>query len=307
MLNKIHRRIGYALSALLVFTSCNRPDAESQRPSFKQVEGINFLEVHREFENGLSFNRHGFQQIPEWNLYFLPGDSVKIYSPFEKRYIHYPIYFDHGQVINFAREWLRLKHVSKDSLVLQLLRVKSREIDKKLSNVYMRFYSEAYVRDVLRSNPDSLRRPKLRDTLFIKSLVKRAKANPTTPDSLFSARSPVVLRSKIDWITVRSEKPSKGDLNYKASDEYMNVEYHVEIKKAYKNFSRSFTAFVDDKGKITVGKFANIEKDFEAPQRRVLQGITDVYLQRFLEITPGKTLGMPHPTEIMLYVRGTKD
>jgi hypothetical protein len=270
------------------------------------VEGINFIEVRREFENGLSFNEYGFQLIPEWDLHFLPGDSVKIYSPFEKRYIYYPIYFDHGQVINFAREWLRLKHVSKDSLVLQLLRVREKVIDKKRSNVYMRFYSAEYIKNTLRSNAESLRKPNIRDTLFIKKLVARAKANPTNSDSLFTARTPVALKSTIPEITVSIQKPSKEDVDYKASDEYMGVEYHVEIKRAYKDFYNSFTAFVDDKGKVTVGKFAVIEPDFEAPQRRVLQGVVDVYIQHFLEVTPGKTLGMPHPTEIMLHVRGRK-
>lgn len=265
---------------------------------------MKFIEVRREFDTGLSFSQQGFQQIPEWTLYFLQGDSVKIYSPFEKRYIHYPIYFDHGKVINFAREFLRVKHISRDSIVLQLLRVQARIVNQDLSKVYMRFYSENYIKNVLHADPDSLRKPNTRDTIFIKSLIGRTKRYPNIGDSLFAARQPVLLRSKVDWISVVKKKLAKSDIDYRASDEYLYPEYTINIQNAYKDFSYTFTAYVDQHGKITVGRFASIEEDFVAPQRRVMQGIVDLYLHRFLEITPGQTLGMSHSTEITLHLRG---
>lgn len=297
----------YPALALILLIACNRSNPESKRPSFKAVEGIKFIEVRREFDTGLSFSEQGFQQIPEWTLYFLPGDSVKIYSPFEKRYIHYPIYFDHGQVINFAREFLRVKHISRDSIILQLLRVQAKVVNQDLSKVYMRFYSENYIKNVLHADPDSLRKPNSRDTLFIKTLIDRAKRYPNVGDSLFAARQPVSLKSKVDWISVVKKKLAKNDIDYRASDEYLYPEYTINIQNAYKDFSYTFTAYVDDHGKITVGRFASIEEEFVAPQRKVMQGIVDVYLQRFLEITPGQTLGIQHPTEITLHLRGTKD
>jgi len=306
MLNKGHV-YGLFFAVITALLSCNPSGSKNEKPSFKSVEGIKFIEVRREFDTGFSFSKQGFQQVPEWTLYFLPGDSVKIYSPFEKRYIFYPIYYDHGNVINFAREWLRLIHVNKDSLVLQLLQVQSKEVKKDLSNVYMRFYSENYINNVLHANPDSLRKPTKADTLYIKRLIQRANAHPLVSDSLFSARNPVIFESRIKEIRVSKTEIPKDDINYSASNEYLNPEYTISIRKAYKDFAYSFLALVDDKGKITVGKFAVLEKEFEEPRRKVLQGIIDVYLQRFLDITPGKTLGIPHATEVMITVTGTKD
>lgn len=306
MLNK-GQVYGLFFTVITAFMSCNPSGSKNEKPSFKSVEGIKFIEIRREFDTGFSFSKQGFQQVPEWTLYFLPGDSVKIYSPFEKRYIFYPIYYDHGKVLNFAREWLRLIHVNKDSLVLQLLQVQSKEVKKDLSNVYMRFYSENYINNVLHANPDSLRKPTKADTFYIKRLIERANAHPAVSDSLFSARNPVKFESRIKEIAVSKIETPKDDLNYSASDEYLNPEYTISIHKAYKDFAYSFLAFVDDKGKITVGKFAVLEKEFEEPRRKVLQGIIDVYLQRFLTVTPGKTLGIPHATEVMINVTGTKD
>jgi len=146
-------------------------------------------------------------------LYFLPGDSVKIYSPFEKRYIFYPIYYDHDQVINFAREWLRLIHVSKDSLVLQLLKVQSQKVNRELSTVYMRFYSEAYIKNQLKTDAASLRKSLRKDTLYIKNLIQRAELNSETPDSILSATQPVALKSRVKEISVTKRKIEKGDIN----------------------------------------------------------------------------------------------
>lgn len=307
MLSNFHLRSWYAVFVSILFISCNQSKSKPERPSFKSVEGIKFIEVRREFDTGLSFSKEGFQQIPEWTLSFLPGDSVKIYSPFEKRYIFYPIYFDHGQVMNFAREWLRLIHVNKDSLVFQLLEVRSREVKKDLSKVYMRFYSENYLKNVLHAHPDSLRKPDRKDTLYIHQLIKRANLYPLKVDSLFAARQPVEFKSRIKEITVEKRQLSKDDLDYSESDAYLNPEYDIEIKKAYKDFAHSFTVIVDENGNLTVGRFANLEDEFEASHRRVLQGIVDVYLERFLEILPGKTLSTPHATEVMLHVKGTKN
>ncbi|HEY0055138.1 MAG TPA: hypothetical protein VGB63_07270 [Pedobacter sp.] len=303
--------VGLMVSVILFICACNESSKKSkptlEPPYFKAVEGINFIEVRREFDTGLSFSNQGFQQKPEWNLYFLPGDSVKIYSPFEKHYIYYPIYNDSAGKMNFAREWLRLIHVSKDSLVLQLLRVQSQKVNRELSTVYMRFYSQDYIKNKLKTDAALLKRPKRKDTLYVKRLIERANLNAKTPDSILSATEPVELKSKIKEVTVTKRKRQKGDINYSTSDEYLYPEYNVVIHKAYKDFAYSFTALVDTAGKVAVGRFAVIEPEFEAPQRTIRQAVIDVYLHRFLSIKPDSTLGIPHTTEIMLHVKGIKD
>ncbi|WP_106292461.1 hypothetical protein [Arcticibacter pallidicorallinus] len=291
-----------------ILTSCDSKDKKIERPSFQPVLGMQFIEVRRAFDNGLAFNEYGFQQEPAWKLYFLSEDSVMIYSPFEKKYYHYPIYHDHDSVFNIAREWLRLKKLTKDSLTFQLLSVDRKEVSRERSNVTMKFYSHRYLSDVLKKDPVLLRRPNRNDTLFIKSLVSRANRNPKNPDSAFAARQPVQLISTIKEIEVVKEGLQYDPhnlLSISSADTYLKPEYSININKAYKDFSHTFTALVDQHGKLQVDTFWT-SAEFTASRRKVLEGIVDVYLQRFLKVIPGSTLGLPHTSQITLYVKGKK-
>lgn len=287
------------------FLSCKPAPKESTKSSLQKIVGIKFIETRREFDTGYSFSESGFQQVPEWVLYFLPGDSVKIYSPFEQKYIFYPIYFDHKNVVNFAREWLRVKHADKDSLVLQLLNVQARVINRERSNVFMKFYSEDYIKKVLKANPDSLKRPSRRDSLYIKAKVEKANRQPYVSDSVFSARNPVQFVSRSVDVSVEKVKAS-DKINSSKADDYLYPEYYITIKNAHKDFSETYTAFVNQDGQVVVSEFAVLDEEFRESKRRVLQGISDVYLERFLTIIPGNTLGISHTSEILLHIKGIK-
>ena len=303
---RIIRYIIYSVSIFFLL-SCTQGSADSSNGglSFKSVEGIKFTEVRREFDTGLAFNDHGFQQEPNWVLYFLPGDSVKIYSPFEKKYIEYPIYFDHDSVVNFAREWLRIKTVNNDSLVLQLLQVDDKVISRERSNVYMRFYSEQYL--TKNKGRISLMPLTAKDSLFIRQKSDRANRNPENIDSVFSARIPVQFESRVKEVQVEKVKATRYKIDQNFTDEYMYPEYNIIIDKAHKDFSYSFSVLVDDKGVMRLGKMITmVMPEFQESKKRVVEGIIEVYLQRFLKVTPGTTLGMPHTSLIELHVRGRK-
>ena len=304
-------RVFKALLAVpvLLFLSCNPSKMEESKKmvTFSKVAGIKFIEVRRYFNTGFSFNEQGFQQEPAWTMYFLSDDSVKIYSPYEKRYIHYPIYFDHDSVFNFAREWLRLKKLSKDSVILQLLEVKNKVISQERSNVFMKFYSEDFIKNSLNKNPDSLKFTNRFDTLYIKAKVDRANRSPDKSDSAFAARNPVVLKSRSKNIKVEKVKASRDIMDVSPSDEYIYPEYTVTINNAYNDFNYSFSVLVDNKGVMRFGKSKlYIMPEFEASRIKVMKGIMEVYLQPLLDITPGNTLGMPHTSEITLNVKGIK-
>jgi hypothetical protein len=298
---------------LLAFISlsfaCQQPNAKTSedRLSFESVSGIKFIEVRREFDTGLAFNDHGFQQEPNWILYFLPGDSVKIYSPYERKYIYYPIYFDHDSVLNFAREWLRIKKVSKDSLVFQLLQVDDKVISKERSNVYMNFYSENYIKNHLHQSSPAFKQIVRKDSLFIRSKAMRANRNPEIIDSAFTARNPVVFQSRVKEVKVNKVEASEYDIDKSITDTYLYPEYNITINKAHKDFSYSFSVLVDDKGIMRFGEIKTVVMpEFEEAKKRVIKGIIEVYLQRFLRVTPGSTLGMPHTSLIVLNVTGKK-
>jgi len=286
---------------LSILSSCNK---QPEKPSFKDVVGVRYVEVRREFANGISFNSYGFQQEPEWILEFMSDDSVKIYSPFEKKFLHYFVIYDRNNIFNIAREWVRLKHVSKDSLTFQLLQVDKKVVDQNRSNVLMKFYSEEYLKKK-HLDPKQLQKPKPQDTAFIKSLITKANKYPDAPDSTFAARLPVQLLSKTDAITVRQSHTTANDMDPSRAEEYLNPEYYITISGAYKDFTHNFTVVVDEKGEMHLGRFV-IDDEFRESRTRVLKGIIDVYLQKYLTITPGKTLGIPHASEIMLYLKGVK-
>src|SRR5690606_37484042 len=94
-------------------------------------------------------------------------------------------------------------------------------------------------------------------------------------------------------------------LSISSADTYLKPEYSININMAYKDFSHTFTALVDQHGKLQVDTFWT-SAEFTASRRKVLEGIVDVYLQRFLKVIPGSTLGLPHTSQITLYVKGKK-
>ncbi len=300
---------GYTLFMLLflLMSSCNQEKQGKVKPTFKNVLGMQDIETDRYFTNGLSFNEQGYELEPSWKMYLLSEDSLMIYHPQAKVFYHYPIYHDHDSVFNIARHWMRIRHISKDSLIFQLLSVEEKKVSKEFSNAFMKFYSYEYLKK-RQWDPELMWRPSARDTAFIRAKAERANRNPANRDSAFAARIPVILTSTIKEITVNKLKVKLDphDLLHKSpSDEYLYPEYAISIDKAYKDFSYNFSVLVDDKGDMHLSKFI-VSPEFEESRKRVLDGIIDVYLKRFLVIKPGTTLGMAHTSEISLNVKGRK-
>lgn len=291
--------------ALLFSCGGNESVPGKSKPSFKDVIGIEFTEVRRAFDTGLSFNKYGFQLEPEWIVNFTAEDSIKIFSPKEDRFIHYPIYYDHGAVFNFAREWFRVIKVSRDSMVFQLLQVRSKVVSKEMSNVYMTFYSENYLKNVLHADPDSLKRPNRKDSLFIKSRAMLANKNP---DSILAARNPVVLRSKVSFIEAQKVQISPDLINGRnKSDEYLLPEYNITINNAYKDFNYSISVIVDQNGNMQFRRFLNaVMPEFEESKTRIVKALIEGYLKPYLDIKPGSTLGFPHTSSVKLNMIGRK-
>lgn len=286
--------------------SCRQQSEKTSatKPSFKSVTGIRFTEIRRAFDSGFSFDKRGYQLEPEWKMYILSDDSAMIYTPAKKRYMPYKIYFDHDSVINMGWVWLRIKKVSKDSLRFQVLEVEGKEISRERSNLYMTFYADPYIKNVLHTNAQNLQKPSTQDSAYVRSRIRLANQNP---DSAFAARQPVVLKSNSPIIKIKKLKPNTADLLNDAdpTDEYVYPKFNITINRAYKDFNYSFSVLVDEQGRMRFGKSrVYIMPEFEESKIRVMKGIIDVYLQRLLTITPGKTLGIPHKSQIYLNVKG---
>jgi len=279
---------------------------EEPVPTFTEIKGIRYTEVRRSFQNGLSFNEQGFQLEPEWNIYFNADDSVRIFSPEKKHYMTYRIFHSHKALFQFAREWFRVKHVSKDSILLQVMALESRVVNEDQSTIYMKLYSDEYIKNVLKIDAAKLKAPSSEDSLFIKYRAIQANSNL---DSAFAARNPVVLNSRSRITRVEKIKPTLdpylGHVN--RSEEYLYPEYRINIDKAYQNFQYSFSVVVDHNGKMHFKDFlVAVEPEFLETKTKVAKGIIDIYLRNTLDIKPGNTLGFPHSSLINLHVIGKK-
>ncbi|MGV3685124.1 MAG: hypothetical protein ACO1NS_05820 [Daejeonella sp.] len=294
--------ISFFLSSCYYITNIN----EEPPPTFTDVIGIKYSEVHRRFDNGLSFHESGFQLQPEWEVYFSAEDSIRIYSPERQQYMPYRIFHSHKALFHFARDWFRVKHVSKDSLILQVMELESRVVKEELSDVYMTLYSHDYISKVLKTTAEKLREPSREDSLFIKYRAIQANSDP---DSAFAARNPVVLTSRSPILQVEKVKPTADPyLGYiSRSEEYLYPEYRIRIDKAYQDFQYSFQVIVDHKGKMTFKDFlVGVMPEFRETKTRVVKGIVDVYLKNLVSVNPGNTLGYPHSSVINLNVVGRK-
>lgn len=302
--------IAFGFSILL--TACSSGSKkEKHTPENKldvtKVKGIRYTEVKRRFSNGLSFDTAGFQQQPSWIIQFKSADTVLAYDPGQKIMQGFHLHHDHSNVFNFAKEWFRFKLISKDSLVFQRLQVTHKEIaDDIRSDVNMTFYADDYIKNKLKTTAEKLQRPSRADTLFIQQMVARANKYPDNRDSVFAGRQPALLRPRDNRITV--ERLSGVDkLNgITESYDYLYPRYKLVIPDAYKDFAYEFNILVDEKGKLTLSYFFTNLPEFRETRKKVLAGITSVYLQNLLLIKPGSTLGIPHASEITVTVTGRK-
>jgi len=279
---------------------------EEAPPTFTAIKGIKYSEVKRRFNNGLSFTDQGFQLEPEWNIYFNADDSVRIYSPEKKQYMTYRIFHSHKALFQFAREWFRVKHVSKDSLIFQVMELESRAVMEDLSTITMTLYSDDYIKNALKTTAEKLKAPSKEDSLFIK--YRAIEANSDL-DSAFAARNPVKMTSKSKITRVEKVKPGLdpylGHVN--RSEEYLYPEYRIYINKAYQDFQYSFSVIVDHNGRMHFKQFlVAVEPEFIDTKTKVAKGIIDVYLRNTMDIIPGNTLGFPHSSVINLHVIGRK-
>jgi hypothetical protein len=270
-----------------------------------KIKGIKYTEVKRTFDNGLSFSPVGYQLTPEWRISFPSCDSVNIYSPKKGRFLNAPMVFDHDSIFNVAWAWLKLKYIKKDSIQFMVLHVSDNIIHDEKVHVYMTFYTHDYIKNVLHSYTVQLRRPTRRDTQYIQQKTLLA---ARIPDSAFAGTSPAVLRPKSPLITVKKETVSADDVNGgKVYDDYLSPTYNIVIHHAYEDFSYSYTAFVDDKGTLAFRKSTTfLNPEFVVPYNTAMKGITNGYLKLYLDVTPGKTLGIPHRSIIFLNVVGYK-
>jgi len=313
-----------SLVALLVFVllfagKCNRGYREVVRENekkaaeaaytkglIKKIRGIRYTEVKRTFDNGLSFSPVGYQLTPDWRISFPSIDSVNIYSPKKGKFLNAPVVFDHDSIFNVAWAWLKLKYIKKDSIQFMVLHVTDRVIHDEKVHVFMTFYTNDYIKNVLHSDTNKLRAPSRKDTLYIKA--KSAIANKIL-DSAFAGTEPPVLRSKSTLVSVKKQTVAPDDPNGdKIYDEYLSPTYDVVIHHAYDDFSYSYTAFVNDKGAITFRKsLTYLYPEFRKPYTDAMKGITDGYLKLYLDVMPAKTLGIPHSSIISLNVVGYKN
>ncbi len=292
------------------FYGCNAPKEEKRtvkKLSFDSIIGIRYQEVKRKFSTGLSFNEMGFQQEPSWIIQFKSNDTVMAYSPQKKKMQPFFLMFDHGDVYNFANEYFRIKKISKDSLVFQRLHLQKKEISKDIrSDVNITYYSENYLKNVLKTTAAELQKPSKADTLYVQKLSARSNRNPQNLDSAFAGRQPVEFTPVSKLIKVKKITTVDPIMGRTQSYDYLFPYYRIDIDKSYKDFAYEFNVLVNANGKMYLTSFANVLPEYREARKKSLEAIISVYLQNLLRVTPGKTLGIPHSSEIKLVVQGKK-
>jgi len=301
-----------SISSGLLLIACNaKPVKEKPLPKTRldlsDITGIRYTEVKRRFSNGLSFDTMGFEQEPSWIIELKNADTILAYDPAQKIMQGFHLHYDHGDVYNFAKEWFRFKLISKDSLVFQRLQVNKKVIaDDIRSDVNMTFYADAYIKNKLHTDAAKIQRPTKADTLFVQEMADRANRNPHNTDSVFAARQVATLTALDNRITV--ERLSSVDrLNGRTEAyDYLYPRYKIVIPNAYKDFAYEFNVMVDEKGKLHLGKFFTNLPEYREVRKKVLAGITSVYLENLLKVNPGSTLGIAHASEVTVNVTGRK-
>src|SRR5690606_20589373 len=123
-----------------------------------------------------------------------------------------------------------------DSMMLQRLSLDGLKVNKIRSNVYMRFYSKDYLKQ-LDIPLAELRKPRKRDSAFVKEMVARANRNLENVDSSFSSKNYPKLISKSPILEIKRRQYDSLELISQSSAyAYLYPEYDIVIDKAYKDF-----------------------------------------------------------------------
>ncbi len=290
----------------LLFTACNHTksnDASLREFTFAPVKGIRYQEVKRRFSDGLSFNQEGFMQKPSWIIEVAAEDTMLAWSPQKQKMQRFYMQYDHGDVYNFAAEFFKVKHISKDSLVFRRVEVQGRKIVRGIaSDVNMTFYAQSFIKNNLKTTAEQLQKPTSADTAFIKH---RATHVNKYVDSAFAATYPVRFAPQTKQVT--AEKISIVDplQNRTESYDYMFPQYQIKIANAYKDFYYFCRAVINFKGNIKIEEVYGVLPEDAANKKKVMQAISDLYLKRLFAVMPGSTLGVIHNSEITLGVTGS--
>ena len=291
---------------VLLLAACSsknkKNDATLRDFEFAPVKGIRYEEVKRRFSNGLSFNEQGFMQKPSWIIEVVSEDTMSAWSPQKQRMQNFYLQYDHGNVYNFAEEFFKVKHISKDSLVFQRIQVDGKVIaDDIRSDVNMTFYAQNYIKNKLKTTAKVLQRPARADTLYIE---KRAAEVNRIDTTAFAATEPVQFlpKSKI----VKAEKFSSADKLRKRTSayDYIFPRYRIEIERAYKEFAYECRAVVDYTGTMKILAVNGVLPETAEGKKRMMQGVADIYIRNLFDVAPGTTLGIPHNSEITVMIVG---
>jgi len=287
------------------FFACKFPDPIQNKASFGAVKGITFIEVRRSFDNGLIFNKDGYQLAPIWRVKFLSDTAAQVYNPDKQAFLRFNVTLDHDSIFNISGTWLKSMKVTKDSLIFQVLKVEGKTVYYVKSNVFMTLYSENYIKNVLNTTIDEARKPLKRDSDYIR---KRTAITDLKADSFFAARKPVQIVS-ISPLTSVTKKGVEADVlnKWDNSDEYMFPEFNIHIRKAYEDFNYSFWATVDTLGNIHYQKsMVYVMPEFVKATDHAIKGICEGYMKAYFKVIPGTTLGIVHNSAIAINIAGSK-
>ncbi|MFD0792743.1 hypothetical protein ACFQZX_03890 [Mucilaginibacter litoreus] len=303
---KTYKPTLFFLLILICLISCKqgaivKHDGEKDRISFKWVFGIRYIEVARRLDNGLSFNEYGYQLEPNWQIKFIPNDSASIYSPKKKQYINFPLSRGYDSIFVTAGSFFKVKKLTRDSMLLQLVETNADSIDLRGANVYMTFYSDKFIKNVLHKDTAAIKAPSKRDTIFIKSLIDSAEKDY---QKAFFARQPASVTSKSSFIKVKPRKVVPDIYNnFQTTDDYMYPTFNITIERVPADFYYSFSVVVDSKGKLHYDKPMIPVRDDDIYTLRS-KVVMNKYLKRYLKARPGTTLGLRHPSNIYFHVEG---
>jgi hypothetical protein len=201
---------------------------------------------------------------------------------------------------------MRLKKVTKDSIKFQVLQVEDKQILYDKSVVYMTLYADNYIKNVLHTDSATLVRPTRLDTQYIRH---KADLAALDPKNAFSARMPATLSSISPLVKVQKIHAAEDASNeVTVADEYLTPEFNITIHKAYEDFNYPMVLLVDAKGQLIFYKSRVVQMpEFAESANKIMTAITNGYLRHYLKVTAGTTLGIPHASKIIVYVRGYKN
>ncbi len=275
-----------------------------QSPKNNKLLYSTWVEVRRTYPNGYVYNEAGQKIAPDLTLQIISSDSLKLYSKSSgyNNWVHFSFFND--SILNIARDYYKVKKLSKDTLCLQKLVVDNNKLKLHQHMLNMIFLNKQKLDRLPDIQKKTIREAQKMDTLYMLSLIDSAEKENNDFVLISHIPPQIIPLNKHSFVRVYPPVTDILEDNFPCG--ILISECELTVNHADTDMRTTCTLQISKTGNISLGGWIAGD-DYLYKQKGIfLQHVLEKYLKPNFRAIPGSTLGIKHKTEILIHLRCNK-